>query len=118
MDYPRSVKTFFAVAKCFTCEYRTRSPAPALSDRYWDGIRATIVVTLPAAIVTRYPLDMSLIMIFVDPVLPLESLMACYVFRKVVLPPQGRDCLETSGMVLTTVLPQNTAFEIELPAQA
>ena len=43
----------------------------------------------------------------VQPVLPLDSVMACYVFRKILLRPQESGSAASCGMVLTTVIPHD-----------
>lgn len=43
----------------------------------------------------------------IQPVLPLDSVMACYVFRRILLRPQEPESAASCGMVLTTIVPHD-----------
>ena len=72
-------------------------------------------MTLPAAITGLFPLNPVLKMAFFEPVLPMESLMACLVFRQMLLQPPQPDSVETFPMVMTTVVLHAEELDPELP---
>lgn len=79
----------------------------------FDEISATIAVTLPAAIVGIFPVKPILKMAFFQPVVPMESIMACLVFRQILLQRLQPDCVESFSMVMTTITP-HTAEGLDL----
>lgn len=66
-------------------------------------LSATVPIMLSSAIVVMLPINLGWRMTFCEPAFPLESSMACRVFRRVLLAPQDEVAeLDTSAPVLMT----------------
>ena len=72
-----------------------------------DNRSATIGVSLPAAIVGMLPLDSIVITVVLEMALPVESMVACLVFRQVLLRPEELGFTDELSIVLTTVIPHH-----------